>query len=176
MNQREAFKQIVFVVLIALLGAAARLFSFIPNVTPVAAMALFGGAMLPKRWMSLTFPLLILFLSDAIIGFYSIVLMIFVYVAFLLVALLGMWLKSKLTLGRVVLFSITGSIIFFLVSNFGVWVEGLWYPMTWQGFVECCVMAIPFFRYELLGTLGYSLVFFGLYECVRRYVLVSKTI
>ena len=102
--------------------------------------------------------------------------MIFVYGAFLLVALLGMWLKTKLSFGRVVLFSIMSSMLFFAVSNLGVWMEGLWYPMTWQGLIECYVMAIPFFRYELLGTLTYSLVFFGLYELVRRYVLISKTI
>lgn len=170
MKRNTQIEQILVVLLIITLGAIARIFSVIPNVTPVAAMALFGASMFPKKWMSFLFPLMIMLLSDFFIGFYSIFLMAFVYSAFVVTALLGLLLKKKISLARVIMFSLLSSISFFVITNFGVWAEGLWYPMTWEGLVQTYVMAIPFFRYELLGTLGYSLLFFGLFELYKRYV------
>ncbi|MCX7697403.1 MAG: hypothetical protein N2Z72_06905 [Bacteroidales bacterium] len=170
MKKNLQIEQIVVVTLIIVLGAIARILSIIPNVTPVAAMALFGAAMFPRRWMSLVVPIFVMLISDFIIGFYSLFLMSFVYFAFLCTSLLGLLLKKNINFIRVVMFSLLSSVSFFIITNFGVWAEGLWYPMTFEGLIQTYVMAIPFFRYELLGTLGYSLLFFGLYELYKKYV------
>ena len=58
------------------------------------------------------------------------------------------------------------SILFFIVTNFGVWLTGggWFYPKTWQGLIECYTLAIPFFRNTVAGDLVYTAVLFGLFE------------
>jgi len=63
------------------------------------------------------------------------------------------------------------SLIFFIVSNFGVWV--LSYPHTIEGLITCYTMAIPFFGYSILGDMAWSLILFGLYETIKQNVFVK---
>ncbi|HRI01683.1 MAG TPA: hypothetical protein PK006_11570 [Saprospiraceae bacterium] len=64
--------------------------------------------------------------------------------------------------------SLLSSILFFVVSNFGVWINDALYPKTLTGLISCYTMAIPFFSYELAGTLFFSCVIFGSYFLVTR--------
>jgi len=52
------------------------------------------------------------------------------------------------------------SLIFFLLSNFGVWLN--WYPRTIEGFISCYTLALPFYKNTIMGDavfgLGYLLV------------------
>ena len=59
------------------------------------------------------------------------------------------------------------SILFFVVTNFGVWIMG-WYPRTMEGLITCYILAIPFFRTSLLANLIYVSVLFGAYEFFLR--------
>ena len=61
-------------------------------------------------------------------------------------------LTKKISIVTVVI----SSIIFFVVTNFGVWLIG--YPLTIEGFLACYLMAIPFFINTLLGDLFYSAI------------------
>jgi hypothetical protein len=85
---------------------------------------------------------------------------------------LGFWLKNHkkwyLFLGG----SIMASLVFFLLTNFAVWILTPWYAKTFIGLVQCYLMAIPFLRNTLLGDLSYVIIFFGAYEIVR--FLVNK--
>ncbi|MBC8101141.1 MAG: hypothetical protein H7Z41_00955, partial [Cytophagales bacterium] len=83
------------VYLLIVLAALSRLLPHPPNFTPVAAMALFGAAMLPDKRLALLAPLAALLLSDLFLGFYGWEGMASVYGATLLVGLLG-----YLALGR----------------------------------------------------------------------------
>lgn len=154
----------IFAFGLILFAAMLRLVPHPPNFTPIAALALFGGVYLDKRF-AFVVPIAALLLSDYFIGFHS--LMPFVYGSFLLIGLIGLWLKTH----RKPLFILGGalasSVLFFLLTNFGVWVTpNSWYPKTWQGFTACYVAAIPFFRNTVLGDLFYVGVLFGLYEAV----------
>jgi hypothetical protein len=64
--------------------------------------------------------------------------------------------------------SLLGSILFFFITNFGVWAGGF-YGYTAGGLSKCYVMAIPFFKGTIMGDLFYNLVFFGGYALVRKF-------
>jgi len=145
------------------LGVLFRLIPHAPNFVPIAAMALFGGAYLNKKY-ALILPLAIMFISDIFLGFHQT--MFWVYGSFVIIGLIGMWLQNHKSAKNTVLASLAGSVIFFVVTNFGVWL-GPWYQHDFAGLVRCFTMAIPFFRNTLLGDLFYTGVFFGGYELVK---------
>jgi hypothetical protein len=165
-----------FLILILLIVAAAfmRLIIGIPNVTPIAAIALFGGTYIKRKELALVLPLAILLISDIFIGFYNPVLMAGVYGSFIIIGLLGFLLRKKINILTVTTASVSASVIFFVATNFVVWAQGLWYPMTINGLVSCYVMALPFFRVELISTLGFSLFFFGSYALMTSRILSTE--
>lgn len=157
-------------VLLVVLGIAMRVIPHAPNFTPVAAIALFGGAYLNKKH-SFLMPLALMVVSDLLIGLHNTV--AFTWAGFALITLCGFALSSKLSAGRIAGMSILSSVLFYLVSNFGVWVMG-WYPMTASGLVQCYVMGLPFLRDFTVSTLVYSAAFFGAYELISRKVAATK--
>lgn len=146
-----------------LMGAIARLVPHAWNTTPVMAIALFAGAYLPKRWGILV-PLAIVAATDWIIGWHNTV--AFTWAAFALCGSLGFWIRKKHTLGRIVVAALGGSVLFFLITNFGVWLVGELYPRTIDGLWACFIAAIPFFRNSLAGDLLYTAAFFGVPQLI----------
>jgi hypothetical protein len=57
--------------------------------------------------------------------------------------------------------SVGAALLFYLVTNFGVWTRGVLYPLTWEGLVTCYVAAIPFLRNAILGNAFYAIALFG---------------
>lgn len=146
-----------------------------PNVAPIAALGMFGGAYLPKK-LALALPLAAMVLSDLTIGFYEWQIVASVYLGFLVSVGLGFWLRSRRSLAKVVGASLTGSLIFFFVTNAAVWAfdaHGL-YPHTMTGLVDAYVAGIPFFRNTLIGDLGFVALMFGSMELVTRMVTRPK--
>jgi hypothetical protein len=156
-----------------LAAALSRLLPHPDNFTPIAAMALAGGVYLEKRF-ALIVPLAALVISDFFIGFHNTIL--FVYGSFVLIGFMGLWLKSHKKLIPVLGTALLSSILFFVITNFGVWLTGggWFYPRTWQGLVECYVMAVPFFRNTLAGDLVFTGVLFGLFELSLHSIHVSE--
>lgn len=156
--------------LVAIFAAAAmRLLPHPPNFSPIAAMALFSGAYLPKRALSFAAPFGALLLSDLLLGgFYPG--MSFVYLSFALTVLIG-WAISKrktpLAIGGA---AVGSAILFFLLTNFGVWLFSGFYPLTVAGFVACYVAAIPFFQNTLAGDLFFTALLFGGFAAAERFV------
>ncbi len=155
---------------IIILAAASRLLPHPPNVTPLTAIALLGGATLAPV-QAFLLPLAALALSDAFIGFHQTA--PFVYASFLIVAALGMRLKSDRAAGRIAGACLASSVLFFLVTNFGVWLVGGLYPRTGAGLAECFTAAIPFFRNSVLGDFAFTAALFGLEKAFHR-VLVAR--
>ena len=158
--------------LIVLAGVLSRLLPHHPNVVPITALCLFGGVYLPKKFAFL--PILALFISDFFIGFYGID-MLYVYGSFALIALVGLWLRKHKTPRFVVGSALFSSILFYLITNFGVWAPpNNWYPHDLNGLIKSYTLALPFFRNTLLGDLGYTIILFGGYEILqmlaRRYL------
>ena len=150
-----------FLVLISmvLMAAASRLIPHPPNVTSLTAVALFGGAYFSDRRLAFLVPLSALFLSDLVLGFYHH--MEVVYLSFALIVTIGLWLQKHRTAFPIAGAALVSSVLFFVLTNFGVWTFDALYPKTLEGLVACYVAAIPFFQNTLLGDLLYTAVLFG---------------
>jgi len=155
--------------LLILVGVSLRLLPHLPNFTPIAAIALFGGVYFSKK-IALTTPLLAMLISDIFLGFYRPILMVFVYGSFLLCSVLGFWLKRHKNCYTICGSSILGAVLFFLITNLAVWGFTPWYPKTFSGLIQCYLMALPFFKNTLLGNLFYVSCFFGAYEIVEVWI------
>jgi len=155
--------------MIVIIGITMRFMPHPANVTPVAAIALFAGAYLSKRH-ALWIPLVIMMLSDIVIGMHNVI--IYTWGSFLLVALIGTWLKNKKSIKNVAIASIISSFSFFIITNLGVWLS--WYPRTLQGLMNCYTLALPFYRNTAVGDMMYVAVFFGVYELAARTVRNTK--
>jgi len=152
-----------FIITVIMLAAVlTRLVPHLPNFTPITAIALFGGLYISNRLLAYALPLFIMAVSDAFLGFYSIT--IFVYAAFMIVTLIGTKRKKPS-----ILTIFLGSLSFFIVTNFGVWLLG--YPKTWTGLVECYTLALPFFRNSLLGDFFYSGIMIIGFNFIQKHYL-----
>lgn len=156
------------VIAVILLAAAGRLLPHLPNFTPIGALALFGGAHFRERWRAFLVPLAAMALSDAIIGWHWLVPL--VYGSFVLAVIIGMWLRDRKTVWTVTGAALASSLLFFTVTNFGVWALGSMYPKTLPGLVAAYVAAIPFFRNTVTGDLFYTAVLFGGFGVLERLV------
>jgi hypothetical protein len=157
-------------VLLIAFAAVSRFMPHPENFTPIAAMALFGGVYFDKRY-AFVIPLVAMIVSDYFIGFHNTI--PYVYGSFVLTGVIGIWLKNHKNVGWIVGASLSSSVLFFVITNFGVWVTG-GYPQNFGGLVECYVAAIPFFRNTVLGDLLYVGVLFGLYESALHFMRLRE--
>jgi hypothetical protein len=151
-------------------GILLRFAPHAPNFTPVAAIAIFGGAYLNKKYAILV-PLALMAASDLFLGVHNV--MFFTWGGFILSALLGFWVRKHKSGLRILSASLVSSLLFYIVSNFGVWLMG-WYPPTLDGLIRCYVLGLPFLRNFTAATLLYTAVFFVAYELVARLVKDTK--
>lgn len=163
--------EFLVVLFLIFIGAILRLLPHPPNFAPIAAIALFGGVYLSKK-MAFILPILAMVISDYFLGFYQFSLMAFVYLSFLICVILGFWLKNHKKWYTIFGTSLSGSILFFLLTNFAVWVFTGWYSKNFSGLVQCYLMAIPFLKNTIFGDLFYVTLFFGIYEVME--VLIAR--
>jgi hypothetical protein len=153
--------------LFVIFAVASRL-PFMPhpwNFTPVMAALLYFGARGSRRhlWM----PLALLIASDLVLDKY-----VYAYPFSWDLFLTWAWYAAILFLGTalhknakplpIAGAALTGSVTFFLISNFGVWASTAMYPKTFSGLMTCYAAGIPFFRHTLEGDLLYTAAIFGL--------------
>jgi hypothetical protein len=158
----------LFLVGMILAAAASRLIPHPPNFAPIGAMALFGGACFADKRQAFLVPLAAMFVSDLAIGLLSGDLSLglhglipVVYGSFVLIVCLGFLLRGRRKVVPIAGAALASSVLFFVLTNFGVWALGSFYPKTWEGLVACYVAAIPFFHNTLLGDAVYATVLFG---------------
>jgi len=154
--------------------ALSRVLPHPPNVTPVAALALFGGAFLSRRF-ALLYPLLIMIVSDLALNLllgvsWFLPESLFVYGSFLITGLLGLWCRSRRSIGILYLAAVASSIQFYLITNFGTWLVSGMYSKNIAGLLQCYTMAIPFFRNTLMGNLFWFSVLWGTYHLAHRLI------
>ncbi len=142
------------------LDIVARLAPHAPNVTPVAASALFAGMVFRSRALALAVPLAAMLLSDLVVGAYDWRIMSVVYAALALPALLGMWgrARSAVLLPPLVLSS---SLFFFATTNFAVWAFSGMYAHDLHGLIHCYVAALPFLQNTVIGDMFWATLLFG---------------
>lgn len=170
MNLRNPANPALIFVLLTI-GFLSRLVPHVWNFTPVLALALLSGTAL-NGWWRFVVPLVFMVVTDVILGFYPSI--VINWVALAACVGIGIWLGRKPSWTRIGAGSLAAAVVFFVISNFGVWLES--YPKTVAGFVDCYVLALPFFRNSLLSTMVYGYVLIGGYAWMARTVPSKQTI
>ena len=107
-------------------------------------------------------------IADAFLGFHGT--MIWVYGSLILVSMMGILLTNRTSLVNCSVAALGGSLLFFLVTNFGVWLISGFYEKSIAGLITCYAMALPFFHNTLAGSVVYSAIMFGGYEVLKNYL------
>lgn len=149
-----------------------RLLPHLPNVSPVAAMALFGGAYFADKRMALIVPFVALFVSDLVLGLHNS--MIFVYAGFALTVVIGFQLQKRVTLTNTAFAVVVSSVLFFLLTNFGAWMTSGLYAKSAAGLMQAYAAGIPFFQNSLLGNAVFAAVIFGGYHLLQKNITALK--
>ncbi len=142
-----------------LTAAASRLIPHPPNLTPIAAIALFGGAYFADKRLAFLVMLAAMLLSDLAIGLHRELPV--VYACFATTVCIGLWLRGRRRAPLIAGAALGSSILFFVVTNFGVWALSSLYPKTMEGLIACYLAAIPFFKNTLVGDVFYTALLFG---------------
>jgi len=176
-------KSLLFIFLLLIVVASVcRVWGFAPQI----AMAIFGGAVISDKKLSFALPLISMFFSDLLFevlftygyapygGFYEGQLTNYILIA--LVTFVGFWVKGT-NWARVFVGAFAGTTIYFILSNFFVWLSGTggWArPQTFDGLVMTFIDAIPFYRNAVLSTLVFSTILFGGHYLLQRFYFERK--
>jgi len=178
---------VISFVLLVLIAALYRVMPGRPwGFAPQIAMALFAGSVVKDRKYAFALPLISMFVSDLIYqllyiagagvipGFYEG--QITNYILFTLLTVVGFFINQKSMLS-ILAGSIAGPVIYFLTSNFLVWMSGggLGRPKTMEGLIMCYNDALPFFKTSVVATLFFSAILFGSYYLLGKRITESKT-
>ena len=151
------YLKVTFGILIAL--SASRFIPHPPNFTSLLALSFYVPALLGIRYLP---ALIIAFIfTDFFIGFHS--LLLFTWGSVIIIGLISKYFCNTLSLRLIG--ALTGALIFFVITNFGVWLNGS-YGYSFQGFLACYTLALPFFAYSIISTLIFSVII----ETVNKFV------
>lgn len=158
----------IFALALTVAAVALRLLPHPENFTPMAAVAFFAGSVLSPR-LALTVPLAAMIASDLVIGLHDLFLV--TWGSFMLTAWMGIALKDRGGLSKVLFGTLAGSLLYFVITNLAVFLFENMYPKTAAGLVECFMMALPFLRGTLVGDLCYGAALFGAFAGAKKFVL-----
>ena len=147
LNNKQIFTLIVLLV-------AARLIPHPPNFTPIVAAAIISGAIFKNFYLAIFSLFVSMFISDLFLGFHNII--FYTYFALFAVVFVFSMKIQKINLKNTLIYGLIGSLIFFIISNFGVWITSELYSKDAKGLIECYYLAIPFFRNTLFSTILFS--------------------
>lgn len=167
--------------LLIIVGSVLRVAGYAPQI----AMAIFGAAVISDKRMAFVLPLVSMFLSDVLYevlyragymeygGIYEG--QITNYLVLAAITFLGFAARNG-NWGRIAIVTVSAPVLFFIISNFFVWFGGggLQRPKTFDGLMMCYTDALPFFRDSLMYTIVFSIVLFGGYFLIQRFVLSRK--
>ena len=136
------------------------------NFTPVAAMALFGGAQFSDKRLAFAVPFFALLFSDLVLGFYP--WWGIVYAAYAAIVVIGIFIQQNRSMVSVGFASLAASMVFFLVSNLAHFLTAGYFPMSLAGVMQCYIDGLPFFRNTLLSDLFYSALLFGTFYAAEK--------
>ena len=162
--------QFGIIAILILLAAFSRMIEHPLNFAPISAMILFGAAHFNKKWQVFLVPLFATLISDLWIsgGYFN----VWIYGSYFLIIIFGMMLyKSRVSVANIMGGAIGSSLIFFIISNFGVWMG----PLYIKSLMACYIDAIPFYQNTLAGNIFYSTVLFGSYYALQSKFEVLKS-
>lgn len=158
---------------LVILGAVARVVPHPWNFAPVGGISLFAGARL-RGWQAYLLPIVLMAISDPLLGGFSVWSTPFVYLSFLLNVWIGQGLRNSESPIKIGAAAVLSSVQFFVISDFGSWLG--YYAHTWNGLVSCYVAAIPFYPRTLLSDLLSCGILFGLHAWLSRRVSTPERV
>ena len=166
------------IISLILFASFTRIIPHMPNFTPIGAMALFGGAYLKNKNHAFLIPIISLWISDIIINNFILSYyndftwfypgFLWQYGSFFIMILIGFFFLKKISFKNVFITCLCSSLLFFVITNFGVWISGSMYPLSLDGLLMCYLAALPFYKGTLLGFIFYSSFLFGAYESLKQ--------
>ena len=165
-------KKEYFPIGLILILAFSRLIPHPDNFTPIIAIAIMGSYFFNNINLSYLVVLFSMLIADFFIGFYGHVL--FVYFPLFLIIMIFFKLSKKINFKNLFIFGFAGSLIFFMISNFGVWLVSGLYEKNINGLIECYFMAIPFFKNTLVSTLIFSYSSLIIYKSSNKYFAIRS--
>lgn len=164
--------RLIFITLAVIAAAITRFLPHPPNFTAIGGIALFAGAFIPNRILSLIIPISVMVVTDAIIGFHNTAWAVYLSIA--LITMLGWVMQEQKTIGKFVTTSLIASILFFFITNAAMWAVGFWtsepllYSTDFGGLVSAIELGIPFYSYNfLISQFVYGGILFGLFYTVK---------
>lgn len=148
------------------IGMLSRFLPHPPNFTALNALALFAAFSMGNVFVSFFTIFATMFLTDCVLGFHAT--LPYVYLSLAGIIGLGHLLKKN-SLKKLPFFLTGSSLVFFAISNFGVWLNSSFYEKTFSGLLNCYVAAIPFLSNQILGDLIYGLSLFACFQLVENY-------
>lgn len=173
MKNIKITKGFLFIISLIFFAAIFRLIPHWPNFTPVAAIAIFSGAYINKKYLAIMIPLSALFLSDLILGFHNT--MIAVYISFVLTVSIGFILSKNIKIINILTASVAATALFFLITNLAAWYANPIYSQDFKGLLFSYYMGLPFLINNLLGDIFFTFALFGsFYFATSRYPQLAK--
>lgn len=156
MNSNTISPKTIFVISVIAIAALSRLFPHPPNLTAIGGVAIFGGAMFSNKKFSVLLPLSAMFVSDLIIeaingtGFHAN--MFAVYFSFAIITLIGYAMRNNINTKNIILASFASSTLFFLVTNFSVWMGNPMFTQDFAGLLNCYILGLAFYTNDIFGN------------------------
>lgn len=165
----------IILTIIIFLGIISRLIEHFPNFTPILSICIFSGMMFDKNKKMFMIPLTCMFLSDLLIGIHST--MIFVYVSLFLIIYISNIKSNKFSFISLLSLIFTSNIIFFIITNFGVWFMQVgFYEKSFLGLISCYVAGLPFLNNALLSNLIFAPFLIYSYKyLIKKYPVLVNT-
>lgn len=144
-----------------IIGFLSRIIPHPPNFTAINAVAIFSFFVMRNTGYSILTAYGALFLSDMLFGFHQT--MLFVYLSLGFQVLMAQFFRIDKSILRASFCLAISPLVFFVISNFGVWLTGSLYSKNLVGLELCYIAALPFLKNQVMGDLIYSSFLVGAY-------------
>ncbi len=162
----QLYRELAIALCLILAVVASRMWIDVPNFKPVMAIALLAGFLFSRRWLGFVTTMAGMLVSDLLIGFYDIRVLLVVYIALVCPLLGGMFMhrwknQPGRLAGSVVGFGALSALNFYILTTLSVWLCFTWYPPNVAGLGAAFAMGLPFFKWTLFANIVFSTLLFG---------------
>ena len=144
-----------------------RLIPHPPNFTPIIAIVILSSILFKTFFITSIVFLLSMFFSDLILGLYPDIL--FTYLTLMVIGILFYYFFNKITYRNLYIYSLLGSFIFYFTTNFFVWINSNLYEYSFNGLIQCYILAIPFFINTIISTIFFSYLTLFSFDKIKNY-------
>lgn len=172
-------KEFIFFLALLVLTLSSRLLPHLANITSVGALFVFAGVFVKPRSLSFVLPMVTLMISDLVLGLHGT--LFYVYGGFLFMGFLSFAMSSHISQSSsfkrhitLAFTSVTGTLGFFMISNFGVWHMESLYSKDLNGLINCYIMGLPFLYRQLFADLFFVQTFALIFSFYKSYALPAQ--